>query len=84
MITVSVRFFGGREHFTRQMNADVSAALPLVKLPDGATIDDLLETLSIPSGDGRPLVSLNDFYQRSNVVLSDGDRVQLLKTVVGG
>jgi sulfur carrier protein ThiS len=84
MITVNVRFFGGREHFTRQMDASVSAALPLVTLPEGATIDDLLRTLSISPGDGRPLVSLNDFHVRSNVTLSDGDRVQLLKTVVGG
>jgi len=84
MITVNVRFFGGREHFTRQTSPEVSRALPLVRLRDGATVDDLLTALSIPSGEGRPLVSLNGFYQRSNVPLSDGDQVQLLRTVVGG
>jgi sulfur carrier protein ThiS len=84
MITVSVRFFGGREQFTRQLSPEVAGNLPLVTLADGATADDLLTALSIPTGEGRPLVSLNGFYQRSNVALADGDRVQLLKTVVGG
>ena len=84
MITVSVRFFGGREQFTRQLSREVAGNLPLVTLADDATVDDLLTALSIPTGEGRPLISLNGFYQRANVALADGDRVQLLKTVVGG
>jgi molybdopterin converting factor small subunit len=55
-----------------------------VTLPDGATIDDLLGELSISVSEGRPLVSVNHFYCRDNAPLSDGDQVQLLKTVVGG
>ena len=84
MITVEVRFFGGMDLFTRRMPAAVQRELPRVRLPEGATVDDLLRLLQIPTGDGRPLVSVNRFYQRDNVALSDGDRVQLLRTVVGG
>jgi sulfur carrier protein ThiS len=84
MIEVQVRFFGGSHLFTRRLNPAIERALPAVTLPDGATIDDLLGALNIPVSEGRPLVSINHFYRRDNVALSDGDRVQLLKTVVGG
>lgn len=84
MITVQVRFFGGAHLFSRQIRPEIERALPTVILPDGATLDDLLRLLGIPTGDGRPLVSVNRFYQRDNLPLSDGDRIQLLKTVVGG
>lgn len=84
MITVEVRFFGGMALFTRGLPAAVQRDLPRVRLPDGANVDDLLRLLQIPTGQGRPLVSVNRFYQRDNAVLRDGDRVQLLRTVVGG
>jgi hypothetical protein len=84
MIVVQVRFFGGSHLFTRRLNPAIERALPAVTLPDGATIDDLLGALSIPVSEGRPLVSVNHFYRRDNASLSDGDQVQLLKTVVGG
>ena len=84
MITVQVQFFGGAQLFTRRFSPEIERALPAVVLPDGARIDDLLRLLNIPTRDGRPLVSVNRFYQRDNAPLADGDRVQLLKTVVGG
>lgn len=84
MVTVEVRFFGGMDLFTRRLPVGVLRELPRVRLPDGATVDDLLRLLQIPTGQGRPLVSVNRFYQRDNAVLRDGDRVQLLRTVVGG
>ena len=84
MITVEVRFFGGFELFTRRLPPAVQRDLPRVQLPDGATVDDLLRLLQIPTGHGRPLVSVNRFYQRDNAILKDGDQVQLLRTVVGG
>ncbi len=84
MITVEVRFFGGMDLFTRRLPAAVQRDLPRVQLPDDARIDDLLRLLQIPTGQGRPLVSVNRFYQRDNAPLKDGDRVQLLRTVVGG
>lgn len=84
MITVQVQFFGGVHLFTRRLSPAIERALPSVALSDGASLDDLLRLLGIPTGAGRPLVSVNRFYQRDNVRLSEGDQVQLLKTVVGG
>ncbi len=84
MITVEVRFFGRVETFTRRMPPLGARDVPQVHLPDGATVNDLLRRLEIPTGHGRPLVSVNGFYQRDDAVLSHGDRVQLLRTVVGG
>jgi sulfur carrier protein ThiS len=84
MISIEVRFFGRMEHFTRRAPAAVLRDLPRVQLPEGATVNDLLRLLGVPTGDGRPLVSVNGFYQRDDAALSEGDRVQLLRTVVGG
>ncbi len=84
MITVEVRFFGGIDLFTRRLPPAVQRELPRVQLPDGARVDDLLRLLQIPTGQGRPLVSVNRFYQRDNASLKDGDQVQFLRTVVGG
>jgi sulfur carrier protein ThiS len=84
MLTIEVRFFGRVEDFTRRAPAAVLRDLPRVQLPESATIDDLLRLLRIPTDKGRPLVSVNGFYQRDDAPLSDGDRVQLLRTVVGG
>jgi sulfur carrier protein ThiS len=84
MIVVQVRFFGGSHLFTHRLRPEIERALPAVTLPDGATVDDLLAALGIPVGVGRPLISVNRFYRRDNAPLSDGDQVQLLKTVVGG
>ena len=84
MIVVQVRFFGGSHLFTHRLSPAIQRELPAVTLPDGASIDDLLAALNIPVAAGRPLVSVNHFYRRDNAPLSDGDQVQLLKTVVGG
>jgi molybdopterin converting factor small subunit len=84
MITIQVQFFGGQHLFTRRVAPEIERALPNVMLPDGATADDLLRLLNIPTGDGRPFVSVNRFVRRDNVPLADGDRVQLIATVIGG
>jgi len=84
MIRVEVHFFGGQHLFTRRLSPEVERALPQVILPDGATADDLLRLLNIPTGAGRPFVSVNRFVQRDNVILADGDKVQLVATVIGG
>lgn len=84
MIVIEVRFFGGQHLFTRRLAPAVERDLPNVALPDGATTDDLLRILGIPTGDGRPFVSVNRFLRRDNVPLADGDKVQLIATVVGG
>jgi sulfur carrier protein ThiS len=84
MITIEVRFFGAMESFTRRMPAAIQRDLPRVQLAEGATVDDLLRTLQIPTGEERPLVAVNRQFQRDNVVLCDDDHVQLFRTVVGG
>jgi sulfur carrier protein ThiS len=84
MIAIEVRFFGRIEHFTRRIPPAVERELPRVELAEGATVNDLLRLLQIPTGAGRPLVSVNGFYERDDAVLAEGDRVQLLRTVVGG
>ena len=84
MITVEVRFFGRIEQFTRRVPPATERELPFVRLPEGATVDDLLRLLGVPVDAGRPLVSVNGFHQRDDAALADGDRVQLLRTVVGG
>ncbi|OIO95911.1 MAG: hypothetical protein AUK03_04610 [Anaerolineae bacterium CG2_30_64_16] len=84
MIVIEVRFFGGQHLFTRRLSPEIARALPMVTLPDGATVEDLLRLLNISTGEGRPLVSVNRFLQRENAPLADGDRVQLMVTVAGG
>ena len=84
MITIQVQFFGGQHLFTRRLTPEIDRALPKVTLPDGATADDLLKFLNIPTGNGRPFVSVNRFVRRDNIALADGDHVQLLATVIGG
>lgn len=84
MITVEVRFFGKMDHFTRRLPPAVQRDLPTVRLSEGAKVNDLLRLLGVPTEHGRPLVSVNGFYERDDAVLADGDRVQLLRTVVGG
>jgi sulfur carrier protein ThiS len=84
MISIEVRFFGRMEEFTRRAPAAVLRELPRVRLSEGSTVNDLLRLLGIPTAHGRPLVSVNGFYQRDDATLADGDRVQLLRTVVGG
>ena len=66
MIVIQITFFGGAQHFTRRLDPQVERSLPAVTLPDGATVDDLLRLLHIPTADGRPLVSVNRFYRRDN------------------
>ncbi|HEX9118407.1 MAG TPA: MoaD/ThiS family protein [Anaerolineae bacterium] len=72
------------ELFTRRLPAAVQGELPLVRLAEGATVDDLLRLLAIPTGDGRPLVMVNGRYRREVLALADGDRIHLFRTVVGG
>lgn len=84
MLRVEIRFFGGQHLFTQRLTPEVARDLPFVSLPDGATVDDLLQALNVSRTAGRPLVLVNRRYQRDNAPLADGDEVQLMKTVVGG
>lgn len=83
---IQVRFFGPLEKFTRYLSAEQRAALPEVELPDGATVNDLLRLLRVTGAPGsvRPFVAVNGLYQRDDVPLSEGDRVELLPPFAGG
>jgi len=84
MIQVRVQFFGGWSRPGRRLSPEIERALPTVSLEAGATIGDLLRLLNVPAGPGRPFVSLNGYYERDDVPLRDGDRVQLLPPAAGG
>jgi molybdopterin converting factor small subunit len=83
-VIVQVRFFGSRQFFTRRLSQEIERTLPQVSLSDGATVDDLLQMLNVPTGVGRPFVLVNRFYRRENVPLSDGDHVDLTLPATGG
>ncbi len=84
MIVVRVYFFGGQQFFTPHLRPDVACDLPKVTLPAGATVNDLLERLAVPTGAGRPFITVNGFYRRDDVPLRDGDQVELVPPVAGG
>jgi sulfur carrier protein ThiS len=83
-IMVEVHFFGGSQQFTRRLPPLAAATLPRLALPAGSTVDDVLRYLGVDTGGERPLVNINRYFERDNVVLRDGDRVHLYRTVVGG
>jgi molybdopterin converting factor small subunit len=86
MTKVQVRFFGPVENFTRYLLPEQRAALPMVKLPNGATVSDLLHLLRITGTPGavRPFVIINGTYQRGDVVLNNGDKIELVPPMAGG
>lgn len=83
---VQVRFFGPLEKFTRYLSPQQRAALPVVELPDGAAVSDLLRLLRVidTPGSVSPFVAVNGMYQRDDVTLHQGDQVELLPPFAGG
>jgi sulfur carrier protein ThiS len=81
---VKVHFFGPEKQFTQQIPPDVQRTLPLVSVPEGSTIEDLLRLLGVRVDRVRPFVSLNGRYQRDNKVLHDGDQIELVPPMAGG
>jgi molybdopterin converting factor small subunit len=83
---VQVRFFGPVENFTRRLSPRQQAALPTVELPDGATVSDLLESLGVTGTPGsvRPFVAVNGAYKRDDVLLHEGDQIELVPPMAGG
>ncbi|HEY8165431.1 MAG TPA: MoaD/ThiS family protein [Gemmatimonadaceae bacterium] len=63
------------------------AEVPLV-LPDGATVDDAVRSVStLPGGQvipRSPLVAVNHTYASAAVRLNEGDEVALIPPVSGG
>ncbi len=59
----------------------------VVELPDGSTVQDLLNTLAIPD-DGRCYVSLNDSMLQADeldsTVLTETDKIVLMAPITAG
>jgi molybdopterin synthase sulfur carrier subunit len=54
-----------------------------VELPDGATVERLIERLRLPA-DQIKIVFVNNIVQRERYTLSDGDEVGIFPPVGGG
>jgi sulfur carrier protein ThiS len=56
--------------------------LPEVELPEGATVETLLQHIGV--GRARPVVMVNRTQQKGDVSLHEGDRVDLVLPLGGG
>ena len=54
-----------------------------IALPEGSSIDDLMEVLNVPPTSVK-LIFLNGIHAHRSSVLSDGDRVGIFPPVGGG
>jgi molybdopterin converting factor small subunit len=83
---IQVQFFGPLTKFTRYLSPEQRAMLPVIELPDGATISQLLEILRVTGmpESVRPFVAVNKVYQRDDAVLHEGDQVELVPPMAGG
>jgi sulfur carrier protein ThiS len=57
-------------------------ALPDVDLPEGSTVETLLQRIGV--GRARPVVLVNKIQQKKDVPLREGDRVDLVLPLGGG
>ena len=67
--------------------ADALGASQKVELPVGATVADLLATLSarvVGTALPKPVVALNQRYARPTETISAGDEVAIIPPVAGG
>jgi len=79
-ITVRVKLFATlRRHYP---DMGIGEAMP-VELPDGATIGQLIEHLSVPANEVK-VVFVNGIVQQEEYALNDGDEVGIFPPVGGG
>ncbi len=79
-ITVRVKLFATlRRHYP---DLGIGETMP-VGLPDGATIGQLIEHLSVPANEVK-VVFVNGIVQQEKYALSDGDEVGVFPPVGGG
>ncbi len=60
---------------------------PELEMPDGGTVNDVLQTLGLSVGDGHHdvrLMMLNGLHAKPETQLKDGDRLGLFPAVGGG
>ncbi len=68
----------------RELFPDLGIGEPMeVKLPDGASVSDLIEKLEIPPDEVK-LVYVNGRLRSMDYVLSEGDEVGIFPPVGGG
>jgi molybdopterin converting factor small subunit len=77
-MNVNVKLFAGLRDF-----APTSDGICPVDLPDGATIDDVYELLSIPP-DKPSIILVNGRHAGRDHILMDGDTLSLFPPVAGG
>lgn len=80
MITVHVKLFATLRPYRPGLG--LGEALP-VDLPEGATIDDLIQQLGLPRDEVK-VVFVNALFREPDYVLADGDEVGIFPPVGGG
>ncbi len=80
MITVHVKLFATLRQYRPGLG--VGEALP-VDLPEGATINDLIQQLGLPRDEVK-VVFVNALFREPDHVLADGDELGIFPPVGGG
>ena len=60
----------------------IEKTLPDMEIPEGSTVETLLRAVGV--GKARPLVLVNKVLQKEDVLLHEGDRVDLVLPLGGG
>jgi molybdopterin synthase sulfur carrier subunit len=80
MIRVTVNLHASLRKFLPSGNNGRAAVL---EMPDGATVDDVVNRLGIPAGHTKMMVS-GDEYLELTTVLRDGQEINLFPPLAGG
>ena len=80
MITIHVKLFATlRRHYPHLGVGEAMA----VELPEGTTVENMIERLRLPSGEVK-LVFVNNLIREEKHRLADGDQVGVFPPVGGG
>lgn len=75
--------------FTGLFSSSAGVDRDMVEVPEAATVERLIETLSLkygrsPFGDKRTYYMVNEKLSKRDVVLKDGDQVMIFQMMAGG
>ncbi len=76
---VELRLFG---HLREYLPASAEPGVPM-EIPQGFSIQDLIEKLGIPPGDPK-IVLVNGLHAMREQILKEGDRVSIFPPIAGG
>lgn len=76
---VEAHFFGDTKQF---MPANATSKKAIVEIPEGSNVDKLCDHLGM--GDEAVVIMVNDSQHHRGTVLSEGDTVTFLPSLVGG